>query len=160
MISFNETFWVAAAFVIFVGLIYKIIKNAILNALDNKISAVKDSINEAEKIKLEAEKILQEVKEKEKAINLQADKIVDNAKTRIKVLEENSTNKIEKEIKRKSVSVKQNFEYDKNNFMKKLTKNIVDDVFDIVEGTLKKQDKKFAQNFSDNNIKELKNKIS
>ncbi|WP_342279119.1 ATP F0F1 synthase subunit B [Candidatus Tisiphia endosymbiont of Myopa tessellatipennis] len=47
---FDEKFWLAICFLIFVYLVYRPIKNIILKLLDDKITAIKDQVLEAQKL--------------------------------------------------------------------------------------------------------------
>ncbi|WP_375358883.1 ATP F0F1 synthase subunit B [Candidatus Tisiphia endosymbiont of Neophilaenus lineatus] len=47
---FDEKFWLAVCFLIFVYLVYRPIKNIILKSLDDKIMAIKDQVLEAQKL--------------------------------------------------------------------------------------------------------------
>ena len=58
----DETFWVAVAFFIFVILSFKKIKKILIESLDKRIKEIKIRINEAKKIKEEAEINLKEAK--------------------------------------------------------------------------------------------------
>jgi len=47
---FNEQFWLAVSFLIFLYLVYKPIKSIILKSLDNKIVLIKNQVLEAQKL--------------------------------------------------------------------------------------------------------------
>lgn len=47
---FDEKFWLAICFLIFVYLVYRPIKNIILKSLDDKIMVIKDQVLEAQKL--------------------------------------------------------------------------------------------------------------
>ncbi len=47
---FDEKFWLAICFLIFIYLIYRPIKNIILKSLDEKIMAIKDQVLEVQKL--------------------------------------------------------------------------------------------------------------
>ena len=56
--EFDSTFWVAISFVIFFGvLIYFKIPSKINEALDTKISEIKNELDESEKLRIETKKI-------------------------------------------------------------------------------------------------------
>ena len=57
--NIDETFWVAVAFFIFIGvLIYLKVPKKINDSLNNKIGDIKKEISEAEKLKEEAKNVL------------------------------------------------------------------------------------------------------
>ena len=61
---FEENFWIAVSFVIFLYFAYKPIKKAIINSLDAKINEIKEKLAQTEKIKAET-KLLLEATQKE-----------------------------------------------------------------------------------------------
>ena len=56
----DATIWVAISFILFVILIFKPIKSQISDSLDKKIIDLKIKIDEAQKLKNEAEKLYQD----------------------------------------------------------------------------------------------------
>ena len=58
---FDENFWVAISFILFVYFAYKPVKKAIINSLDVKIDDIKQKFAESEKIKTEAKLLLEEI---------------------------------------------------------------------------------------------------
>jgi F-type H+-transporting ATPase subunit b len=158
MISFNETFWVAIAFLLFVAFIYKIIKNLVLSGLDNKIQEIKDSLSKAEQLKEEANKLLSEIKNKEAKLADDAKKIIEYAKNKISKLESDSSKNIEKETTIRTNLLHNTAQLEKDNFLRESTQSIVDNAFKAIEEILKKQDNKFYKNFTDQSIDELKQK--
>lgn len=55
---FNPAFWVAAAFVVFVALIFKPVKKFLLESLDSRIAKVRQDLMEAARLKDEAHVLL------------------------------------------------------------------------------------------------------
>ncbi len=59
--EFDSTFWVAISFVIFFGvLIYFKIPRKINEALDTKISEIKNELDESEKLRIETKQLLED----------------------------------------------------------------------------------------------------
>ena len=54
----DPTFWVAVAFVVFVVLVFKPIKGALIGGLDAKIAEIRREVEEAEKLREEAQSLL------------------------------------------------------------------------------------------------------
>jgi F-type H+-transporting ATPase subunit b len=74
-------FWVAVAFVIFVGvLIYVGVPKMVTKALDDRAKRVQDELNEARRLKEEAQKLLAEYKAKQRQADDEAAAIVAGAK--------------------------------------------------------------------------------
>ena len=84
----DATFWVAISFFIFFGvLIYFKIPNKINNILSENINAIKDEVDDAEKLKEESKNILSEYEKK-----------IGHVKTEVKVMLDAATNEAEKHV--------------------------------------------------------------
>ena len=79
--EFDSTFWVAISFVIFFGvLIYFKIPRKINEALDTKISEIKNELDESEKLRIETKKLLEDSQSKLSSAVKESKKIIDQAK--------------------------------------------------------------------------------
>src|SRR5438874_13279357 len=73
-------FWVAVAFVIFVGiLVYVGVPKILLNALDDRGKRVQAELDEARRLKEEAQKLLAEYKAKQRQADEEAVAIIEGA---------------------------------------------------------------------------------
>jgi F-type H+-transporting ATPase subunit b len=61
----NPTFWVAVAFVLFVGLSYKKLAALMTKALDDRAAKIKAELDEARRLREEAEQVLAQYKQKQ-----------------------------------------------------------------------------------------------
>ncbi len=77
----DATFWVAISFIIFIGgLIYLKVPQKINNLMNNMIKDIKNEIDEAEKIKDETKKLLNESQIKLENAKKESEKIINSAK--------------------------------------------------------------------------------
>ena len=77
----DATFWVAISFIIFIGgLIYLKVPQKINNLMNNMIKDIKNEIDEAEKIKDETKKLLNESQVKLENGKRESEKIINSAK--------------------------------------------------------------------------------
>ena len=97
----DERFWLAACFVIFVYIAYRPVKKAILNSLDNKISAIKAYLSEAEKLKNEAEKLLQKTEQQMLDLDNLKSQIMSKAQEQVDNLIAHRNQEIEKLMERR-----------------------------------------------------------
>ena len=58
---FDEKFWIAISFLIFLYLVYKPIKNIILKSLDDQITLVKKQVLEAQKLNDEMARLYEDI---------------------------------------------------------------------------------------------------
>jgi len=78
----DATFWVAISFVIFIGgLIYLKVPQKINEQMNNMISVIKNEIEEAEKLKNETKKLLNDSQLKIENAHKESEKIINVAKT-------------------------------------------------------------------------------
>jgi len=76
----NPTTWVAIALVIFIALAFKPAKKAILSALDSKIDEIKNQVEEASKLRDEAQALLAEYERKQQQAAQHAEEMIDAAR--------------------------------------------------------------------------------
>lgn len=74
------TFWVTVAVVIFFVLIWKKLARAVLNILDSRTKSIQDALDEATKLKAEAEAMLVDAKQKQAQANEDARLILSTVK--------------------------------------------------------------------------------
>ncbi len=76
----NPTTWVAVALAIFIALVFKPAKKAILSALDSKIDEIKNQVEEAAKLRDEAQALLAEYERKQQQATQHAEEMIDAAR--------------------------------------------------------------------------------
>jgi len=96
-------FWVAVAFVIFVGvLVYVGVPKLLLNALDDRGKRVQAELDEARRLKEEAQKLLAEYKSKQRQADDEAAGIIAGAKAEAERIAAESKTKMEEFIARRT----------------------------------------------------------
>ena len=76
----NPSFWVGVAFFIFIIGAFKPAKKAILGALDSKIDEIKNQVEEASKLRDEAQALLAEYERKQQQASQHAEEMIEAAK--------------------------------------------------------------------------------
>ena len=76
----DPTFWVAVSFVIFVIAVFKPIKGALIGGLDAKIEEIRREVEEAEKLREEAQSLLANYQRQQRQAMQDAENIVARAK--------------------------------------------------------------------------------
>ena len=104
---FDETAWVAIAFILFFVLVWKKGKKTLLSLLDERSSLIEKELNEAKSLKEEALEELRLALQKQKNVSDEAENLIKDAKeTAIKIQEEANLKSLEM-IKRKEEQAKQ-----------------------------------------------------
>ena len=120
---FDETAWVAIAFIIFIALIWKKASKAIMSILDNRSLIIKNELNEAKSLKEEALEELRKSLQMQKQVSEEAENIIQEAKETAKKIQEEAYNKSSDLIKRKEEQTKQKISAIETDAIKKI-KNI------------------------------------
>lgn len=100
---FNDPqFWVFIAFVIFVGVIFNPVRKILLISLDGKIQEIKNSIDEAEKLKKDTQLTLSEIKKRQNEVKDEVNSIYQETKDKIIIIEKNATVKLKEQINKRN----------------------------------------------------------
>ena len=125
---FDETAWVAIAFLLFFVLVWKKGKKAILSLLDERSLLIEKELNEAKSLKEEALEELRLALQNQKNVSDEAENLIKNAKENAKKIQEEANLKSLEMIKRKEEQAKQkilSLEADAIRNIKEITSNIV-----------------------------------
>ena len=155
---FDATFWVAISFVIFFGaLVYFKVPQNVNNLLSKMIVDIKNEIDESEKLRSEAKKLLDDAQSKLNTAEQETKKIIDQAKIDSERLVNDMNNKFDK-----SAEIKRNLAQTKISQMKEAAiKNIKDTsikiAVDAVKQTISKTvDKSKLDELFDKSLEETK----
>tara|TARA_B100001173_G_scaffold226474_1_gene196481 strand:- start:1429 stop:1959 length:531 start_codon:yes stop_codon:yes gene_type:complete len=159
--AFDATFWVAVSFVIFFGaLIYFKIPQNVNNLLEKMIVDIKNEIDESEKLRSEANKLLKNAQSKLDGANSENEKILDQAKSDSEKLIIEMNDKFHK-----SAEIKKNLAQNKISQMKESAiKEIKDTSIKIAMQSVKKIittsiDKSKLDTLFEKNLEETKSKL-
>ena len=104
---FDETAWVAIAFILFFVLVWKKGKKAVLSLLDERSSLIEKELNEAKSLKEEALEELRLALQNQKNVSDEAENIIKDAKITANKIQEEANLKSIEMIKRKEEQAKQ-----------------------------------------------------
>ena len=152
----SEQFWVLIAFIIFVAAVFRPVRNMLATNLDGKIQEIKDTINEAEKLKNEAQLTLSEIKKRQNEVIKEIEQINHQTEQRISIikndLEIKLKDQLDKRNKLNSMKIEQVSREAKNEVRQYILQTSLAVVTDILE---KKLDEKNKQNLIDNSINDI-----
>ncbi len=99
----SAEFWVAVSFFIFIGLlIWKGVPGMIANALDARAERIKQQLDDAEKLREEAQNLLAEYERKRKDAEKQAEGIIAQAKLEAESMAVEARAKLEESLARRT----------------------------------------------------------
>ena len=104
---FDETAWVAIAFILFFVLVWKKGKKAVVSLLDERSALIAKELNEAKSLKEEALEELRLALQNQKNVSDDAENIIKDAKETAKKIQEEANLKSLEIIKRKEEQAKQ-----------------------------------------------------
>ena len=154
---FNDPqFWVFIAFIIFIGAIFKPVRKMLSTGLDSKIQEIKDSIDQAEKVKNDSQITLSDIKKRQNEVKETISLMNKETKDKIAIIEANARAKLKEQINKRNQLAKAKIEQitrDANiQIQQHIVKYAINTTIKILE---KKLDKFEKQILIDQSIKEL-----
>ena len=98
----DPQFWVLIAFVIFVGAMFNPVRKILSTNLDGKIQEIKNSIDQAEKLKNDTQLTLSEIKKRQNEVKDTIKSINQETKDKIKRIESNANAKLKEQIDKRN----------------------------------------------------------
>lgn len=154
---FDETAWVAIAFVIFIGLVWRKASKAITGILDSRSLLIENELKEAKSLKEEALEELRKSLQSQKNISNEAEQIIKDAQDAAKKIREDTNVICSEIIKRREEQAKQKImalETEAVNNIKKITGSIIIESSKVfIESNLDKKENNNIISKSSNQIK-------
>mgnify|MGYP001180517518 FL=1 len=154
---FDETAWVAIAFVIFIALVWRKASRAITGILDSRSLLIENELKEAKSLKEEALEELRKSLQSQKHISNEAEQIIKDAQDAAKKIREDANVSCSEIIKRREEQAKQKImalETEAVNNIKKITGSIIIESSKVfIESNLDKKENNNIISKSSNQIK-------
>jgi len=154
---FDETAWVAIAFVIFIVLVWRKASKAITGILDSRSLLIENELKEAKSLKEEALEELRKSLQSQKNISNEAEQIIKDAQDAAKKIREDANVSCSEIIKRREEQAKQKImalETEAVNNIKKITGSIIIESSKVfIESNLDKKENNNIISKSSNQIK-------
>ena len=139
----DPQFWVAISFLLFILAIFNPVKKMLVANLDSQIKEIREKIEEAEDIRKEAEKVLNEVKEREVNVEDEINKLKLSSNKRINELKNLSSTKLDEQINKRKFLAETKIEQITRDANLTIKNYIADSVIEVTTSVLK-------NNLSDN----------
>ena len=117
----DPQFWVAVSFILFIAAIFNPVRKILTSSLDAQIKDIKNKIDEVENIKNEAQKALDELKDRETKVEKEIQNLNLESEKRIAELKDISTTKLTDQIEKRKILAENKIEQlvrDTNNSIK------------------------------------------
>ena len=99
----DPQFWVAVSFILFIVAIFNPVRKILTSSLDAQIKDIKNKIDEVENLKNEAQKALDELKERETKVEKEIQNLNLESEERIAELKDISTTKLTDQIEKRKI---------------------------------------------------------
>ena len=157
----DATIWVAISFILFVILIFKPIKSQISDSLDKKIIDLKIKIDEAQKLKNEAEKLYQDQQDNLKISLQKIEQLKLDTKNEIQRITTNVNDELNIITSRKKNTFEKNSKQTEEKIKDELKKEILEKTIFFTEHRIKKELKKTHNSkFIEESLKKLSKSVS
>ena len=117
----DPQFWVAVSFILFIAVIFNPVRKILASSLDAQINDIKNKIDEVENLKNEAQKALDEIKEREAKVEKEIQSLKSESEKRIADLRDISSSKLSGQIDKRKILAENKIEQlvrDTNNSIK------------------------------------------
>ena len=155
----DPQFWVFIAFIIFIGVIFNPVRKILSTSLDSKIQEIKDSINQAEKVKNDSQITLSEIKKKQNEVKETINLLNKETKDKIVIIEENARAKLKEQMDKRNTlaSIKnEQITRDANTEIQQyITLTAISATVDILNKNLNDQEKQKLINQSINELSSI-----
>ena len=157
----DATLWVGISFILFVVMVIRPLTSMFSKNIDIRISTLKKEIDEAKKLKIEAEKLLDEYKEKEKRNTQYIEELKKQTKKEAKDIEERIKKDIELAITRKEANYEIIVKQMESNLKEKLQNEIMTKTLKFTQSRIEKNiSEKHNNDFIDESLKKLPKQLS
>ncbi len=124
--KFDQSFWLAVAFAIFVVLIARPVGRFIARGLDKRSARIKQELDEAMRLREEAQAVLALYQRKHKKAVEETEEILKHARDEAERIIKNADKKLEEEIKRRTEIAEQKIEQAEAYVLQEIRNNAVD----------------------------------
>ncbi len=157
----DATLWVGISFILFVVMVIRPLTSMFSKNIDIRISTLKKEIDEAKKLKIEAEYLLNEYKEKEKRNTQYIEELKKQTKKEAKDIEERIKKDIELAITRKEANYELIVKQMESNLKEKLQNEIMTKTLKFTQSRIEKNiSEKHNNDFIDESLKKLPKQLS
>ena len=117
----DPQFWVAVSFILFIAAIFNPVRKILTSSLDAQINDIKNKLDDVENVKNEAQKALDELKEREAKVEKEIQNLKLESEKRIVAFKDTSASKLTDQIEKRKILAENKIEQlirDTNNSIK------------------------------------------
>ncbi|MFT6332379.1 MAG: F-type H+-transporting ATPase subunit b [Lentimonas sp.] len=148
MLFSDPKFWLSISFLLFIVLMIKYAAPLIIAMIDNKSKQIANDIEQAKKMKIESEKLLESAKKYHEESLSYCQDLIKNAHQEGEKLLEESHKSLESEINRKTHLAKERITSEKEKVIRDMKSKIIDTAIKIIENKATKISDKSSSDLS------------
>ncbi|NQZ14973.1 MAG: hypothetical protein HRT94_09150 [Alphaproteobacteria bacterium] len=161
MLSHDTSLWVAFSFILFVVVAFKLGRKSVVNGLDGKINEIKSEIDNAERLRVEAQELLAQYQRKQQDAEKEAKDIVKNAKSQAKSIKKNMQIELEDIMARRESQLADRMKRLEENAIAKIQNEAADVAMAATtEMIMQTLDEKTQKNLMDDSIKVVSKQLN
>lgn len=103
----DTNIWLSFSFVIFLFILFRFGKDAVIGTLDGRIESIKKELETAESLRIEAQEMLAQYQRKHRDALQEAEKIVENAEMHASEIRKNSEKILTENMERREAQLKE-----------------------------------------------------
>jgi len=154
----KDATWVAIGFILFILLlVYFRVPGQITKILDNRADKIRSELDEAKKLREEAQSMLADFQKKNKEAEKNAKALIDEAKKLAKNYEKEAKSKFDENMERRKKLLDEKLKRAEVEALNQIKNDITDIVFDAIDKSLSNNNinKKASDRIIDSGIKEI-----
>ncbi len=105
LLAHDTSIWIAISFLVFVFVAFKLGRKSVLGALDGQIAEVKSEIENAERLRVEAQELLAQYQRKQRDAEKEASDMLDRAKDQAKQIQKTAETDLKEVMARREVQL-------------------------------------------------------
>lgn len=156
----STTVWVVISTVLFLIIAYKKGKEPIFKILDERSDKIRNELEEAERLRVEAQELLADYQRKYRDAMKTAEDIIDTARERASQVEADAMERFEAEIARKENQLAERIERAEKTAVQEIRNKAADIAVAAVTTVLEKEAAKNDKSMIDDAIKSIPKKLS
>ena len=158
----NPTFWVGLAFFVFLGiLVYYKVPSLLATALDNRADTIRKELDEARRLREEAQAILADYERKQRDAEKEAEDIIALAKTEAEAFAAETRERLKEQLERRTRLAEDKIARAEEQATNEVRSMAVDVAMKVAERIIeKKMTPDAAGKLIDENIAELKTRLN
>ncbi|NCO03185.1 MAG: hypothetical protein GW903_03235 [Alphaproteobacteria bacterium] len=157
----DSSFWVGVSFVLFLIVAYKLGAKVIVGGLDNKIQEIKDEIDNAERLRVEAQELLAQYQRKQRDAEKEAEEIVASAQKQAKEMQKSMQLELDELMARRETQVSDRLKRLEDSAISKIKNEAATVAMAATtEMIIQAMDAKTQKTMLDDSIKTVSNKLN